>query len=315
MAGQVWATNSLGGYMSAKNLSKKLRMAMQPLMRFRQHCFIEEVIGKHKGQTFTWDIYSDVQTQGGVIGEQDVMPETNFVVTQGTGTVYQRGNSIPYTGMLDDLSEHPIETIIDKVVKNDANKAMEAAAHAQFDDTLVVVTPTSGNSTTAITVETGGAATATNAVAMSNTHVKLIVDEMKERKIPTYDGSNYGCIARTSTLRPLKDDIEPLSMYTERGFGQILNGELGRSYEGVRFWEQTETDSEGWSGGTSDAAYFFGDDTVCEGVVTAEEIRGKIPTNYGLSKGIAWYALNGFAIVHNQTGGVQNRILKWASAA
>lgn len=35
MAQQLWVTNSLGGYMSAKNLSKELRMAVQPLIKFR----------------------------------------------------------------------------------------------------------------------------------------------------------------------------------------------------------------------------------------------------------------------------------------
>lgn len=35
MAGQVWVTNSLGGYLFAPNLSKKLRSAVQPLIKFR----------------------------------------------------------------------------------------------------------------------------------------------------------------------------------------------------------------------------------------------------------------------------------------
>lgn len=33
--GQIWATNSVGGYMYSDNLSKKLRMAVQPLIKFR----------------------------------------------------------------------------------------------------------------------------------------------------------------------------------------------------------------------------------------------------------------------------------------
>jgi len=35
MSGQVWVVNSLGGYMYSDNLSKKLRMAVQPLTKFR----------------------------------------------------------------------------------------------------------------------------------------------------------------------------------------------------------------------------------------------------------------------------------------
>jgi hypothetical protein len=35
MSGQVWAVNSLGGYMYSMTLSKKLRMAVQPKVKFR----------------------------------------------------------------------------------------------------------------------------------------------------------------------------------------------------------------------------------------------------------------------------------------
>ena len=34
MSQQIWATNSLGGYMYSDNLSKKLRMALQPMTKF-----------------------------------------------------------------------------------------------------------------------------------------------------------------------------------------------------------------------------------------------------------------------------------------
>lgn len=33
MAGQIWATNSLGGYLYSRQLSKVLRMAVQPLTK------------------------------------------------------------------------------------------------------------------------------------------------------------------------------------------------------------------------------------------------------------------------------------------
>lgn len=197
-------------------------------------------------------------------------------------------NSVPFTSKLDDLSEHPVKEVIHKVLKNDANKALEAAAHAQFDATLLTVEPTSGTSATAITVGTTGTAASTNNLAMSNVHVKLISDQMKERDIPTFDGTNYCCIARPSTFRAFKDDIEALHSYVDSGFGKILNGEVGRHYEGIRFFEQTAIASESWTNAVSDEAFFFGEDTVAEAIVCPEEIRGKIPTDYGRSRGVAW---------------------------
>lgn len=314
MSGQVWGTNTLGGYMYSDELSDVLRTALQPMVRFRQFCDAKDATNKGlgKGETFHWNVYSDVVDAGGALNEQDAMPETNFTITQGSLTVTEYGNSVPYTGKLDNLSKHPVSEIIHKVLKNDANKALDSAAHAQFDATLLTVTPASGNSASAITLETSGTPTATNDLAMNNVHVKLIVDQMKERNIPVYNGSDYFCLARPSTLRDFKDDIEALHSYVDAGFQMILNGEVGR-YEGVRFIEQTNIASEAWTNAKSDAAYFFGEDTVAEAIVIPEEIRGKIPTDYGRSKGVAWYYLGGFGIVH--TAAAQSRIIKWASAA
>jgi hypothetical protein len=190
---------------------------------------------------------------------------------------------------------------------------MEAEAHAQFQATPLVVSPASGNSATAILLETGGTCSNTNNLAMNSTHVKLIADAMKERNIPVFGDGNYRCIARPSTFRAFKDELETKSSYTPQGFGQILNGEVGRSYEGIRFFEQTGIASRAWTNGKSDQAFFFGDDTVMEAIVIPPEIRGKIPGDYGRDRGVAWYALEGFALVHSAAANA--RIIEWASAA
>ena len=303
------------GFMYADNLSEELRTALQPMVRFRQFADVKDAVGYNRGNTFRWNIYSDVATAGTTLTETQAMPETNFTIAQASLTITESGNSVPFTEKLDNLSEQPVREVIHKVLKNDANKALDTQCHAQFDATLLTVEPTSGTSATAITVATTGAAASTNNLAMSNVHVKLISDQMKERDIGTYDGTNYMCIGRPSTFRAFKDDLEALSQYVETGFGHILNGEVGRSYEGIRFFEQTAIASESWTNSASDAAYFFGADTVTEAIACPEEIRGKIPTDYGRSRGVAWYYLGGFGINHNQTGAADNRIMKWDSAA
>ena len=66
----------------------------------------------------------------------------------------------------------------------------------------------------------------------------------------------------------------------------------------------------------SEQAHFFGQDTVVEAFAVPEEIRGKIPTDFGRSRGIAWYANLGYKLVH-ATGpaDANSRIIKWASAS
>lgn len=314
MAGQVWVTNSMGGYMYSANLSKVLRMSVQPLVKFRQFADVKDaaVQGKKKGEAFHWNIYSDVATQGTTILETDTMPETNFVITQGTMTITEYGNSVPYSEKLDDLSEQPVKEVISKVLKNDAKKAFDIGAHAQFNLTPLRVVPTSGTSTSAVTLTTNGTATGTNNVAMGKEHVKAIVDLMKERNIPPYMADDYIALAHPTTFRQLKNDLEAVHQYTDTGFQMILNGEIGR-YEGVRFVEQTNIAKAGFTNAKSNFAYFFGADTVAEGIAVPEEMRGKIPGDYGRSRGVAWYYVGGFGLV--QTAAAQARIVKWDSAA
>jgi N4-gp56 family major capsid protein len=313
MAGQVWAVNSLGGFMYSLELSDILRTAVQPLCKFRQFSDAKDFTDKglHKGQIFTWDVYNDVATQGTTLVETSTLPQTNFTIAQGTGTVTELGNSVPYSGMLDNLSKHPVQEIINKVLKNDCKKVIDTQAYNQFNACLLRVAPLNGTDTTAITLTTNGTCSTTNSTNMRSNHIKSIVDLMKERNIPPYLGDEYFGISWPSTWRPVKNDLQGVYQYRDEGFQMIYNGEIGK-FEGCRFIEQTNIAKTGFAAGLSNWAFFFGEDTVAEALVVPEEIRGAIPTDYGRSKGIAWYYLGGFAIT--QTQALQTRILKWDSA-
>jgi hypothetical protein len=108
---------------------------------------------------------------------------------------------------------------------------------------------------------------------------------------------------------------------------------VGR-YENIRFVEQNEipkghandaqfTETVGtnyiysavedaWNNAKSSWCLFFGSDTVMEAPAIPEEIRAKIPGDYGRDKGIAWYALTGAGLVHADA--LNARILMWDSS-
>ena len=323
MAGQVWGTSSLGGYMYSLNLSKELRVSLRPIVKFRQFADVKDAAhqGLSKGDTFHWNVYSTVATGGAALVENTAIAETNFTITQGTMTVNEFGNSVPFTSKLDDLSEHPVKEIIHKVLKVDAAQVLDGLVADQIDTCkLRVVAETS---TSAVTLTTDGTATLTNTIALGKDHIKSIVDIMKERNIPSYEGDDYFCLAWPTTFRTLKNNLESINQYVETGFQMIRNGETGR-YEGVRFVEQTYrakgggatgmgTPAGAWAQAKSDWAIFFGSDTVAEAVAIPEEIRGKIPTDYGRSRGIAWYYLGGAGLVHTVAG--ESRVVMWDSKA
>lgn len=331
MPGQLWSVNALGGFMFSDELSNVLRTALQPVVKFRQFCDAKDAMDKGlgRGQTYSWNTYSDVADGGNTLDEDEEMPTTNFTIRQQSLTVTELGNSVPYTGKLDNLSKQPVSEIIHKVLKNDAKKTLDGMAFAQFDLTPWKVQAASGTSTTAVVTVTSGSIGVTNNVAFRKDHVKPIVDTMKERNVPPYQGDDYFAIAWPSTYRTMKNDLEAIHSYVDQGFVMIMNGEIGR-YEGMRFVEQTNVAKGGaddsatfnfrtpdpWNNAVSDWIFFFGEDTVAEALVIPEEMRAKIPTDYGRSRGVAWYYLGGFGIVHGVAGSAINyRILKWESAA
>jgi hypothetical protein len=58
---------------------------VQPSVKFRQFADIKDaaVQGKGKGDTFHWNVYSDVTTRGTKLVETTTIPKTNFTITAG----------------------------------------------------------------------------------------------------------------------------------------------------------------------------------------------------------------------------------------
>lgn len=332
MAGQLWAVNSLGGYFYSLNLSKELRMGVQATSKFRQFCDVRDAFGTvtRAGQTFTWDTVPMMARGSRSLTETNTIPQGNATVLQGTLTMHERGYSVPYTEMLESMSQFNVRQPIMKVLKYDASVDLDALAWQQFNKTPLRVAATA--SADSVTLTTNSTATLTNSVAMSTTNFKSIIDTMKGRNIPAYEHGDYYAIARPLALRGFKNTLETLNQYTESGMTRIMNGEIGRSYEMCRIVEQTTIPAGGaadsttfdpftdtadpWNtatpSGAGDWMFVFGEDTVCEAIHTPEEIRAKMPDDYGRSKGVAWYALLGYGITHTDV--TQARILKFDSA-
>lgn len=335
MTGQVWASDASGGYLYSDNLSDYLRFALQPLTKFRGLADAkDDAIGLHKGNTYRWNRFSNVATRGGPIDEQQKMPETSFTIGQSELTITEFGNSVPYTGKLELLGEQDVKDIIDQTLKDDARKVFDRMVAYQFFRTPLRVAPTSGTATDSVVLTTNSATATTNNVAMGADHVKAIVDTMKERNIPPFMGDDYASVSHPTTFRNFKNDLESLHQYTETGIAMIFAGEIGR-YENVRFIEQNEipkghandaafsassasanyiytATADAWNNAKSSWAFFFGSDTVVEAPSVPEEIRGKLPGDYGRDKGIAYYYLGGAGLTHSDADNA--RVVMWDSA-
>lgn len=247
--------------------------------------------GKKKGDTYTWDVFQDVATRATqTIAETNTMPETNFTIVQGTLTIQEAGNSVPFSGKLDNLSKFPVQTIVNKVLKYDAAKWFDAAAHAQFNATPLRAAV--ATSTTSLTLTTNGTCLTTNSVAFRKMHANLMLDLLTERNIPPYTANDYYAIGWPTTFTQFRQDLELIEQYTSEGLQMIMSGEIGR-YNSIRFVQQTNIPKGGaadsttwnaftntadpWNNALSDWIFFCGSDTVAEAICVPEEMRGKIP--------------------------------------
>lgn len=230
--------------------------------------------------------------------------QTNFLVGQGTGVIVEYANSVPYTGKLEALGQIMIEPAVEQSLRDDMVKALESAAGAQYVNTEFIAVMSATNSTV---ITTNGTATASATADLSGSNVRSIVDFMKKKLIPKYDGMSYICIASTSALSGMFSDTAAggwvdVSKYQVEFAKNIFNGEIGKYYN-VRFVEETGYLSNTIGNGSSHgAAVFFGADAVYEAVAVPEELRVKVSIDFGRDQGLAWYFLGGWKTVWSYTG-------------
>lgn len=304
MGQQLFATNSLGGYLTNNQLSQQVRYLAQTMQRFRQFCDPEPAAGTNRGNKVLFNKISNISTAGGTLVETDTIPKRNYTITQGSLTMTEYGNSIPFTQKVKTLADIQVPETIRTVLMNDMKVVLDSAAATQFKTNDYIATITN---TATTTFGSAGAALATAGANMSDKNVRDIVDRMKTLLIPKREDDNYSCVASTNSIRGLYDFFEAKAQLTT--LGPLYRGEVGQYY-GCRFVEETNflSNTDG-SDGLYGEAVFFGADAVREGIAIPEEIRVGIPADFGRDQGIAWYALLGFQQVWDYSTDGQTRII------
>jgi N4-gp56 family major capsid protein len=322
----LWTTQS--GVLANTRLDKIYRRVAQPLQRFRQFVDIKSAHGKSAGEMWNWNKVDNIGTYGGILQETNTMHEANQLMLWGTGTVREYGNSIPFTLKAETLSMFDINEILRTGLVDDMSKVMDGLVEIEFASTAFKMVSTA---TGQYNFTTNGTHTGTNTTGtMSAYIIRNAVLELKKKNVPGFTklGGAYAGIlnvAHTSQIQADLIDVKTVQ-YADKGYTDVLlNGEVGKLF-GMRLVEdnfatqfaydptgRTATSKASNASGSrvtgaftqaavhsADAngadAYFFGSPTVMEGVAIPEGIRRKEITDYGRSKGIAWYFLGGWKI-------------------
>lgn len=322
-------------YIHSDQVSDLLRESLRPKAKFRQFCTphngAETSTPLNRGDTFYWNVQKAPARKNRRLQEKQRMGTSTLENIQNSLTVVEMGDAIEHSKKAELLSFQDWKGIIESAHAFSAAAQFDVEAYLQFVSTPVRAAPTSGTSTTSVTVTTNSATAVTNNVAMSTGHVKAISDEMKTRNMPPHmsDGRDcFFCVTDVTNLRGIKDSLEDVHKYTDTGLNYIKFGEIGR-YEDICFVEQTMVPRGGandsttfdaytntadeWNNAKASWAVFFGDDPVTEAVVLPEEVRSKDPEDYGRDCGTAWLYMGGFGITHPDNENA--RIIKFDSAA
>jgi len=313
MADKQWfATDTIGGALSMATLSAKVRHAAQPIMKFVQFCDTKEAFGKGMHDELVYDKISNITTAGTKLTETSVMPVSMFSIKLGTLTITEYGRAIPYSGKVEALSKLSVHSAIVQALKNDMAKALDQAAYDEFASSDVEYTIRGTD--TGIFSTTGAIATNNTALGDLNAyHVRNIVQWMKSKQMPTYDGKDYICIASPNAVKGLLADSGWQDAYKYNNPSNMWAGEVGRLY-GCRVVEETHLLSNvlgGTSGvdGEYGEAVFFGADAVAYGIAEPPHLIPKEVSDYGRSKGLAWYGILGFHKTWDNSADGESRIV------
>lgn len=312
MPTQLFGTNSLGGYFTNNELSLQLRIKAQPLKRFRQFVQIKGAKGARRGNKVYFDKLQPIANAASTTGlsETGTIPESNFTINQGTLTISEYGNAIPFTNQLVALSELDVDNSVVQTLMNDMAITLDSVAGGQFQSADLVYVCTASNS---VNITTNGTASSTASSNLNGTNWRLVCDDMRKKNIPFYDGQSYVVINSVGALSGFFSDTQTggfidVTKYSDTLSEYLYRGEAGRYYMG-RFVEETNVLANlAGTSLTGGEAVAIGFDAVMEGVAIPEELREKVPTDYGRSQGIAWYALLGFQRIWNQQTDKSERI-------
>lgn len=221
-----------------------------------------------------------------------------------------------FTAKLDALGQFQLQPIVEQKLRDDMVKTLESACGAQWVATQFTAVC---SSTASVAFTTNGTPTATATGNLTASNVRAIVDYMKKKLIPAYNGSDYVCVGSVGLLSGMHADTgtggwADISKYTAEYAKNLFNGEIGKFYM-ARFVEETGYFSNTIGNGSAyGSGVFFGSDAVYEAVAIPEDIRLKVSVDYGRDQGLAWYALLGFKIVWDYSVDSEQHIVYVTSA-
>lgn len=295
MAQFSWTFDQPSGVFKNHTLSNKIREASIVQTVAAQFVDAEPGYGKKSGESVTVTRISNISVPTSAnLTEGMPISEDNFSLSTQAITVAENGRAVPFTSFSMDLAYFDENSKVQKKLMQQMKISMDQAAFTAMKLGQITAIP---DGISSLTFDTDGTPSTTATVNLNMYHVQQIRDYMfSTLNLQPYAGNDYMCVISTKAKRGIVSDPDWKDWHKYTDPSSMYNSEIGR-VEQTRFVEVNNTSALSGSKGSGSVlgeAIFFGDDFMTMAVAQDPELRAKIPTDYGRSKGVAWYGIYGY---------------------
>ena len=134
--------SGIGSTITVPELTEFIRHAAQEMQGFAQLANppTGQALGRGRGDTVQYTFFPNLSTSGGVLAENEEIPEGSLTPVSGSYVVQEYGNSTRWTGKLEALSRLPLEDGLVQALIDDMRKVQNTAAHTEFNSTSWLAT-------------------------------------------------------------------------------------------------------------------------------------------------------------------------------
>lgn len=316
MAQFTWTFDAPSGVFKSHAMSEQLRFAAIAETKGMQFVVTEPGYGKKRGESVTISRISRLTVPtSGQLQETVSIPEDVLTMTTVSITVVEWGRAVPYTSLSTDLNEFNMENIVQRALRDQMKVVLDNAAFSAFKTCQIKMEMTGVAS---VNFDTNGTASQTATANFNVYGVEQARDYLYTTlNCPPFEGDDYIGLVSTKAKRGVMTDPawEPWHRYTDPE--AKYNSEIGR-LENVRFIEINNTGALSANPGASQTVQgeglIFGADAVAIAVAEDPELRARIPTDYGRSRGVAWYGILQFGLIWTTANAGEARVVHLTSA-
>lgn len=303
----------IGSSITVPHLTEKVRHAPQPLLALDQLCNEPDggALGLHNGAIVQKTFYPDVSRKGGRVAETETVPRATLTPYNMQYTVYEYANSIPFTGLLENLADASLEDNFMKALMNDMRKVQNTEAYNEFNDTDWIA----NFSSSGYEFRTDGTPASFSNTTNENytlANVRELVKSAERNNIPYYDGESYVLATGIDSADFFAFDDDVQNRLSHSGEGRAaLNGEVQRIGK-VRLIKDTAdiAVAKASVGGTNlDEGFLIGADAVLNEYALAPEIRVDV-SDFNRCKAIAYIFIAAWKKIYSQATNSREHVIK-----